>query len=147
MKLEYDQIQKTIKLHSLFLIGDQEGIRADFNHADLYGANLANTNLQGGDFACANLKRSLLCDANLAGADFSGAYFKHAVLEGANLRGAIFTGANLKGANLERTDMRGALLCGADLCDASISYSVYDETTVWPDNYDPVTRGAIYLAR
>ena len=69
-----------------------------------------------------------LSGANLRGADLSGAY-----LRGANLRGANLRGANLRGANLRGADLSGAYLRGAQ----------YDGQTIWPEGFDPSSRGAV----
>lgn len=69
--------------------------------ADLFQANLTNTDLR---------------PANLRGANLS-----EAKLMGANLGGADLTGANLTNADLKGTDLTAANLTGADLRNAEIS--------------------------
>ena len=61
------------------------------------------TDLTGINLHGANLKGALLAKTNLNGAD----------LRGANLSGAHLTGANLALANLNGADLRGANLSGA----------------------------------
>ena len=63
-----------------------------------------------------------------AGADLGDANLRDADLWGAYLWGATLWGANLGGANLR----------GADLGDASAN-----RLTVWPDGFDPATKGVI----
>jgi hypothetical protein len=83
--------------------------------ADLRGADLWCTNLEG-----ANLKGADLSDANLEDANLMGAYLYSANLEGANLEGANLRGANLYSANLEGADLYGADLVGANLRGADL---------------------------
>jgi uncharacterized protein YjbI with pentapeptide repeats len=73
-----------------------------------------------------------------------GAFFKHAILEGANLKDANLTGASLRGANLEKTKLQGAVFLNADLEDASLKGAIYDETTIWPIEFDPKITGAFF---
>ena len=75
-------LKEVLEKHSLWLVRDIKGERAN-----LRGANLERANLWG---------------ANLEGANLEGANLERANLWGANLRGANLDGANLRGANLER---------------------------------------------
>lgn len=85
----------------------------DLNGADLQGVNLSGANLQEANLFVANLRR-----ANLSGAN----------LEGGDLGGAELYGTDLRRANLTGTDLRGAK---------------YDDSTMWPVNFDPVQAGAV----
>ena len=76
--LTTEQLTEILRLHALYLAGDQAGTRAN-----LYGADLDGANLYG---------------ANLAGAYLTGAYLHGANLRDANLRDANLAGANLAGA-------------------------------------------------
>ena len=91
--------------------------RANFSRASLGGANLAHANLSG-----ANFERTSLGGTNLQGADFTDAYLGGAWLPGARLQGA---------------DLRFAILQGAKL-----RFARYDETTLWPEGFDPQEAGA-----
>lgn len=75
---------------------DLRGVSLDI--ADLYGANLANSILEGATFnyAC------------VAHADFSGANLTDAILDSCNAEGASFLGANLTGARLTSAVLDGA---------------------------------------
>jgi uncharacterized protein YjbI with pentapeptide repeats len=147
MRLEFCELQKIIELHDQFLSGSKDGKKAELANAELYGSNLVGVNLKGANLEGADLKRSLLCDSNLEGANLKGAFFKHAILEGANLKDAILTGASLRGANLERAELRGAVFLKADLVDSSVKGAVYDETTIWPKEFDPKTTGALFVSK
>jgi len=100
------------------------------SEANLSGASLVNTNLNGGvltfsDLGGANLHQATISGswinlASLVGADLSEANlsastFLGADLTGTNLQNAKLNGANLVGANLSGSDLRGADLTGAIL--------------------------------
>ena len=87
---------------------------------------------RGAVFAGSNLEWSGFTASDLTGADFS-----NANLSSANLDGADLTGANLRKADLRKATLRFAKLAAADLSDA-----VYDQATIWPDEFDPVAAGA-----
>jgi uncharacterized protein YjbI with pentapeptide repeats len=91
--------------------------RADFSRASLSGANLSHAILSGANFA-----KTVLAMANLQGANFADAYLGNAWLLGAYLQGA---------------DLRFAVLEGAKL-----RFARYDETTLWPESFDPQEAGA-----
>ena len=86
---------------------------------------------------CADLRGANLIGANLAQAHLVAAHFEHANLGGANLSQAHLIGAELCGANLV-----GACLAGADLTGADLTSALYDDSTRWPDGFDPARHGA-----
>ena len=90
--------------------------------AQLRGACLSGVDLFGADLAAADLRGADLGQANLSGADLTAAD-----LQGANLRGADLSDAKLGGANLKEVNLKGANLEGA----------LYDNATIWPDDFDP----------
>ena len=81
----------------------------------------------GADLAGADLRL-----ANLKGANMSRANLRWANLRWADLYGAALYGANLEAANLTGTILKGAILKGA----------AYNESTTWPEGFDPVAAGA-----
>ena len=93
--------------------------------ANLWGADLSDTDLRG-----ANLRGACLWSANLEGANLSGANLRDANLRDANLESANLSGADLRGANLNDADLtytdlksanlRGACLWCADFSDADL---------------------------
>jgi uncharacterized protein YjbI with pentapeptide repeats len=88
----HEELSEVLRLHQLWLRGDDTGSYADLRGADLSGANLSGADLRG-----ANLSGADLRGANLSGADLRGAD-----LSGANLSGANLSGANLSGANCSK---------------------------------------------
>lgn len=87
-----NELEIILRNHSLWLVDDQKGQRADLREVDLRGSNL-----QGVD-----LRMAYLRGADLRGAD----------LRGANLRIVDLRDADLGGANLRIVDLRGADLRG-----------------------------------
>lgn len=98
--MKQEEIKEILKLHKLWLDGDPAGVRADFEGANLYNADLRGANLR---------------DANLRSANLVGANLRSADLEGANLVGADLVGADLRGVSLVRADLVHADFRGANL--------------------------------
>ena len=130
-------LKETLRLHELWLKGDNKGKRAylyranlrgaELRGANLYKANLEGANLEGANLEVANLEVANLRGANLEGANLRGADLRGADLRGANLEEAILEGANLRGANLRGANLggailEGAILEGANLTDASLPH-------------------------
>ena len=98
--------ETTLRLHKLWLKGDEDGVRAN-----LFGADLEGVDLEGVDLGGANL-----VDADLRGA----------CLRGADLRGADLVDADLRGADLMDVKLEYADLINADLKGAKIDYQIQD---------------------
>ena len=77
------------------------------------------------------------------GAHLGVANLRDANLRDANLRDANLGGADLGGANLGGADLWGADLWGANLRGASLRGASANRLTVWPDGFDPATKGVI----
>lgn len=77
----------------------------DFVEAILKGADLQESNLQGGEFMDATFEGAKLSGANLSNANLEGANLSHADLSQTTL-----IATNLKGVNLKGTNLSGALL-------------------------------------
>jgi uncharacterized protein YjbI with pentapeptide repeats len=123
-------------------LSDADLTDADLTGADLSGADLSDADLSGADLSDAVLSDAVLSGAVLSGAvlsdaDLTGAYLLFADLTGAYLFVADLTGAALADADLTGAYLPGADLTGADLTDADLTDVRYDETTVWPENFDP----------
>jgi hypothetical protein len=101
----------------------------EMREADFTGANLTRARLQGSDLRAAKFVRANLTDTSFHKADLRGAD-----LSRAKVRNADFTQAHLEGAN-----MRVVTLETADL------KATYDDSTLWPDNFDPIKAGAVLV--
>ena len=112
-------------------------VGADLSHSKLDYAYLPSTDLRRVNFSYATLHGANLSGANLCGANFERSSMMGVNLEGADLAGAHLCGAYLPGASLGQADLRFAVLE-----DAKLRYARYDETTVWPEGFDPRAAGA-----
>ena len=102
-------ITEILRLHAMWLWGEEGGQKAnlrgaDLSKDDLSWANLSKANLRGADLSKADLR-----GADLSKADLSGANLIKADLRWADLSEADLRGANLSGANLSKADLLGAI--------------------------------------
>ena len=123
---------------------DQAVVLARFDPVALIRAGwMAGANLWGADLGDADLRAAYLGGANLRDADLRDANLRDANLRGAYLAGAHLRGAHLRGANLRGASLGGAYLGGASLRGASLRGASANRFTVWPDGFDPATKGVI----
>ena len=125
MKITEVELKIVLKKHTLWLINDPNGVRANLNWANLSwanlrGANLSEADLNGANLSWANLRWANLSGANLYEANLRGANLSEADLSVANLSWANLSGANLSGANLYEANLRGANLSDANLYEANL---------------------------
>ena len=97
---------------------------ADFSDCDLYWLDMYTADCADACFRRAKLEGASFQSACLQRVDFSYAIIKHDNLGGAS----TFAHANLEGANFE-----GALLVGTE----------YDDATIFPAGFDPVSYGMV----
>ena len=102
------ELNEILKKHTLWLICDPNGSKANLSEANLSRADLRETDLSGADLRGANFYR-----ANLRGANLSEANLSRADLRETDLSGADLSEANFYRANLSRADLHGAknLIC------------------------------------
>jgi hypothetical protein len=115
--MDQAKLKEVLAAHAAWLRGDEGGIRAYLQGADLQGADLRDANLQG-----AYLQGAYLQGAYLQRADLQGANLQRAYLQGANLQRAYLQGADLRDANLQGANLQGANLQDADLRDAKLPH-------------------------
>lgn len=104
--------------------------------------NFSNANLQNADFSNANLTKTKFINANLSYANLSNtisetANYSGANLSNANLQYAKFYGANFSGANLENID----------LSTVRFNRVEYDDSTKFPEGFDPKSKDMINLVK
>jgi len=154
-------LRETLRLHALWVRGEDGGSPADLRYADLRGADLCHTDLCGADLRDTDLRGADLRDTNLCGADLRYADLRGTDLGDTDLRGADLRGADLRDTDLRDTDLRGtdlgdtdlrrtdlcgADLCGADLCGADLRDTDLGGTDLrgarlWNTVIDPLCRG------
>ena len=118
--MNQDELNRILELHEKWIKGEDGGVKADLEHANLSGADLSDADLIDADLSSANLIGADLEHANLSGADLSDADLGIADLRGADLSDADLGIADLRGANLRGADLRGADLSDADLSGADL---------------------------
>ena len=132
---------------------NREGVsNINLSRANLKGAFLIEINLQKAFLIGAELQEAYLFMANLSEADLRSANLHNANLEEANLRGANLHNVNLgeakliaadlTGANITDTDLWAADFTGANLSRANLRGAIYNETTLWPEGFNPESAGA-----
>jgi hypothetical protein len=103
-------------------------IEAELGGATLTGVDLRAANLHGAHLVMTNLKRADLSQTNLTGANLLRANLEEAILTAANLTGAVLLWANFTHARLDS---------------ANLDQATYNQHTLWPDDFNPATTGAI----
>ena len=128
-----EEIREKLRLHRLWVDGEEGGARADLGGAYLHGADLGGAYLRCAYFRWANLRCADFTRANLSGADFTRANLSEAVFHGARLSGAIFHGVDLSGVDLSGADLSGATGNGKEVKSAQVhTYSlVWHGENVW----------------
>lgn len=136
-----EELKEILRLHEMWLIGEEGGKRATLFHADLNGVNLSGANLynaylRGTSFNEANLRHVIMEQAYLSHASFHKADLTAARMSRANLRGTVFSNANLSGANLSGSDLRSSILSyarlhgsqfyGCHLLDADLTFADFE---------------------
>lgn len=110
----------------------------NWQHARLTNAYWADVDARGVDFFRANLDHVSLRRAQLQGTVFLKASLMHSVLSGANLTGADLREADLRGADFRPEQSRATVLDRAKFTSA-----LYDETTQFPQDFDPSAHGML----
>lgn len=133
--LEQAQLQRA-GLHRAHLEGAYLA-EADLTRARMYRAHLTDALLESAQMRSVGLR-----EARAHGAFFTDADLHRAQLHGAQLQDADFSGAKLDGANLRGAGLEGAILTGASLTGARLVGATFDARTRWPEDFDPIARGA-----
>ena len=123
MKPTPAELNEILRLHALYLKGDEQGKQADLSFANLSFADLSFANLSNANLRSANLSSAILSFANLSFADLSFADLSNANLRSANLSNANLSNANLRSANLSFADLRSDNLRSAKLSNANLSFA------------------------
>lgn len=130
---------------------------------DFDGADLCNADLRGMNFEGANFSDAILDHANLRGANCWTASFYRASMICADMRAGIFDGADFQQADLTNADVRNsnfanlgsgvvsdfsrATMLGIVAQGANFLGAIYDESTIFSDDFDPVVHGMTFMER
>jgi uncharacterized protein YjbI with pentapeptide repeats len=107
---------------------------------DIIGFELSQVDLRKADLIGSNLRGANLSHSNLQGADLREADLREANLSFVNLQGADLSRAKLQRVLLFDADLGGAMIRDADLTEARFNHA-----TRWPQDFNPVTVGAIHV--
>lgn len=129
-------------------LGEAQLNEAHMRKVFLVAAHLARANLLKADLREAHLVGAKLAGANLKEADLTNAHLEWAFmgttnLLGACLKGAQMVGTELRGANLAYTDLSDANLEDTSLTWSRLRGATYNEKTLWPEGFDPISAGAV----
>ena len=99
-KINQGELDKILRLHELWLMGDDSGKRVilrygDFRGADLRGANLRHAYLRGADLRRVNLCGAYLRGVNFWSADLRGAQFSQTTPFDCDIRGSKWLHADI----------------------------------------------------
>lgn len=123
----------------------------DLSKSDFTGANLRCAYLE-----WANLSQAIFENANLITAHLRNAHLRESILVNCRLIGSRLNNANLIGADLTGANVRGVTFKGANFIRAICKFvhydsadfegAIYDDSTVWPEGFDPESRGLIRVS-
>jgi len=109
--------------------------RQNFAKAELTGAIVPQSSLNGTNFANANLTLAIFSDADLSGANLSGANLQRAAFYGANLSGTNLVGANLTQAKLVYAKLKDARLRDANFSNAELRFAEFQQVDLTKTNF------------
>lgn len=165
-KWTQEQVNKLVRLHGMWLRGEEGGKPADveygyFSGLDLSGVWLDGATLHGCTFVETNMDRAVLCGADLSDSEFfettmrgatavaanfcncimnnidaSNAVFRSAEIRGSRLRDSIFEDSSFSSAN-----MLGLYVVNCNFRNANLENAYLDFATV---DGDASFRGAIF---
>ena len=118
--MEQEELNEIIALHLKWLRGEVGGKRADLYKANLSNTDLRYVNLSKANLSKANLSKANLGKANLRYANLYNANLGNTDLRYANLGNTDLRYANLRYANLYNANLYNANLSNADLYNANL---------------------------
>lgn len=136
MNLVATEAVRILHAHGWLSDGSLIGVKLE-GVSNLEGAGLWKANLRKGSFIHTNFSKTAFFKVDMEEADLGGANLSKAYLFMTNLRHTHLYKVNFRGACFQGVDMTGA-----DLSDASLENVYYDAMTIWPDGFNPNTKGA-----
>ena len=113
-------------------------VKAHLRNAELKKSVISNASFHEANLVLADCRGAILINCDFSDSicnhcDFSNADLSDANFSNAKVNMAVFNGAKLIGANMKCDDLNEAIFNNA----------IYDETTIWPENFNPKVKGAI----
>jgi hypothetical protein len=127
------------------MIGAQNLKGLVLREENLSGASFSFQDLQGADFSKSDLSKASLQGCDLRAATFRGADLTQTRFPDADLRGAVFAGAVLRDTYFARARLEGADFSLAKIEGDTDLKATFDDTTKWPEGFDPRARGGVYV--
>jgi len=111
-------------------------------------ANLRCGTFENAEFLRCDFRKAVLVDGYFGGAEFRDSNLSSALCKGARFDFAKFYNVDFSEADVSRCSFRGAVFVGCNLVccglgDADLTVALFDENTVFPGRFDPVSHGAI----
>ena len=85
-------------------------------------------------------------EAVLDNSGLSEAFLMKTVFLGTSLKYCVLRNAQLQEADLRKSNVIGANLQGANLNNAKLEGCIFDSTTQWPNDFDPLAFGAVKVS-
>lgn len=126
------------------LVEDRQLNGLEMPASDLRRSRLVYRELRGSNFAQSDFTSASLQGCDLRAADLSSTILAKTTLHAADLRGANLANAKLHECDLSQARLEGADLRGAEIKDCDLR-ATYDESTQWPDGFDPEPAGAVHV--
>jgi uncharacterized protein YjbI with pentapeptide repeats len=115
--------EEVLRLHKLWLLGDQAGARANLRYANLQSADLQSANLRYANLQSANLQFAHLHSADLHSANLN---YAHLTWKSHDLLAEILSRA--AGDNTDRRKIAGLVLVSRDWCWEEFELMLADAT-------------------
>ncbi|MFV0394095.1 MAG: pentapeptide repeat-containing protein [Coprobacillaceae bacterium] len=126
-----------LNLHRAILTGkslkNSKLIRTDFRSASMQYTDLSNCNLTNSRFTFSESEGINLQNSNM----------ERCLANNCDFRKANFTNTNMKDIILVNSHLHGAIVLGLNIETANIKGVKFDQSTVWPEGYNPLEHGAI----
>lgn len=134
--MNQSEVQEIITYHKKWLLGDKDGVRANFNkESDFEGVNFAN----------ADLREATFTDINFKGANFTNAKLDWAYLSGSDFENATFDNASVRWAQCRSANFFNAGLNGADFSYSNLSLSSIRRSVLKKVNFSGTIMSEVIL--
>jgi uncharacterized protein YjbI with pentapeptide repeats len=128
-----------LKMHKLWLQGDDQAPRADFSDMDLSGMDMTKANLIGADLSGANLREVNFSGADLSDVKFDGARILCADFSGVNLSDTSFISASIATPSLLEgviKNLKKSSAPSVDFMDANLANAIFHSAVIPRAKFD-----------